>query len=219
MQPSLRIHFIANYSHSQGTYFRFHNLAIGLTALGHTVNVFVCDFDTKSKPRQEVRDGVHYHIITLAKGTSVIPAFFHPVTAIVRTFVDYPECDVIHLFQPFPNAALSWLLRKKCAKVAIYDWDDLWAGGFYESGPKMPPKWMYKLTRYLEESLPQKATHVTTCSRFLADLATQHGAKGTTVIRNGFWPFTPLDKQSARKNLALLVTQAMLDLWVEPRMN
>jgi hypothetical protein len=36
----LQIHFFVNFSHPSGTYFRFHNLAIGLTRLGHQVTVF-----------------------------------------------------------------------------------------------------------------------------------------------------------------------------------
>lgn len=202
---SLKIHFLTQFIHQQGTYFRFHNLAIGLTKLGHQVTVFGCDHDTTSKEREEIRDGVKYHIVPEFKGTSLFGTTCHPLTVIRRCFIDYPPCDVAHLFQPFPSAALPWnLILPKKAKVLFYDWDDLWSDGFLIGKSKLFREyWVKIITNYLEQQLPQRAVHVTTCSQFLADLSLQRNARKATVIHNGFWPFVIPDKKVARESLGL----------------
>ncbi|NEP25918.1 glycosyltransferase [Moorena sp. SIO3I6] len=202
---SLRIHFLTQGVQEQGTYFRFHNLAVGLTNLGQDVTVFGCDWNPASKEREEIRDGVQYHIVPVFQGTSLFGSACHPLTAIRRCFVDYPPCDVAHLFQPFPSAALPWYwnLPKK-TKLLFYDWDDLWIGGLVKSQPKLFREyWLRFVVNYLEQQLPQRALHVTTCSHFLAKKASKRNASQVSVIHNGLWPFVIPDQQAARESLGL----------------
>lgn len=203
---SLRIHFLTQFTHSAGTYFRFHNLAIALTQLGHKVTVFGVDIQTTGfscPERQEIRDGVLYHIISTYKGDSIFGGASHPLTALRRCFVDYPTCDIAHLFQPFLSAALPWkyILGKK-AKVLFYDWDDLWTNGLIqEKSNSFRDYWFRMNINFLENNLPKQADHVTTCSQFLADLALERKAKKVSVIHNGYWAFKKFDKQEARRSL------------------
>lgn len=205
MSP-LNIHFFVQFVHEQGTYFRFHNLAIGLTKLGHIVTVFGCDQNPNSQLREEVRDGVIYHITPTSKGASLFGGFCHPISAFRRSLHNYPSCDVAHLFQPFPNAALSWMWKlSRKAKVRFYDWDDLWVGGLWREKPNsFQTWWNCTTTNYLEQRLPQQAGHVTTCSHFLENLALKRGARETTVLHNGFWSFEVPNKLAARERLGLL---------------
>lgn len=201
----LTIHFFVQAVHEQGTYFRFHNLAVGLTNLGHNVTIFGSDNLPNSKERQEIRDGVVYHISPGSKGMSLFGAATHPLTAIRRCLVNYPPCDVAHLFQPFSSAALPWLLsRKKRARAVFYDWDDLWMGGIIT---QKEGSFLHGFTRlqvdFLEKRLPGIADYVTTCSRFLADMALERGALNTSVIYNGLWPFETPNKLLARQMLGL----------------
>lgn len=63
--------------------------------------------------------------------------------------------------------------------------------------------WETTLTHWYENALPRQADMVTTCSHFLADLASQRHAKHTQVIHNGFWPSKMSDKKAARGILGL----------------
>ena len=205
---SLKIHFLTQATHSQGTYFRFHNLAVGLTLLGHKVTVF--GGDTQSNvfspvEREEIRDGVLYRIMPSYKGASVFGSASHPLTALRRCLVDYPTCDIAHLFQPFLSAALPWkyVLGKK-AKILFYDWDDLWMNGLIQGkSSSFLDYWFRMNIDFLENNLPKQANHVTTCSQFLADLALERKAKRVSVIHNGYWAFKKIDKREARKSLGL----------------
>jgi glycosyltransferase involved in cell wall biosynthesis len=202
---ALRIQFFVQFAHEQGTYFRFHNLAIALKELGHHVSVFACDHDTRSKARTELRDGICYAIVPSSRGTTIVSPFCHPVNAVKRWLLSYPPCDVAHLFQPFPNAALPWLRCK--ARMRFYDWDDLWAGGLISAtSTDFRVVFDRVITRFWEKRLPAKATHVTVCSQFLSDLARDRGAKRASVVHNGLWPYEPLPKLEARKALNLSPT-------------
>jgi glycosyltransferase involved in cell wall biosynthesis len=203
--PPLSIHFFVQFVYEQGTYFRFHNLAVGLTKLGHNVTIFGSDINPNSLLREELRDGVKYHIIPVFKGARFFGQLSHPLTTIGRVLNRYPPCDVAHLFQPFTIAACPWLwVASKQSKVMLYDWDDLWTDGFFQGrSSSFREFWERKTVRYLEQLLPQKADHVTTCSRFLADLAYERQAKSVTVIHNGFWPFDISEKSLARNRLGL----------------
>lgn len=202
---SLRIHFLTQYVSQSGTYFRFHNLAVGLTKLGQHVTVFGGDLDTKSKERVEIRDGVVYHITPEYRGKGLFGDACHPLTTIKRSIFNYPACDVAHLFQPFPSAAYpwTWALRKK-TKAMFYDWDDLWVGGLIRGRAKsFREMWVKASIGYLEKRLPSASHHVTTCSQFLAVLAAERKARKVSVIPNGFWPFVVSDKAAARVSLGL----------------
>lgn len=63
--------------------------------------------------------------------------------------------------------------------------------------------WIKSWVNYLEHRLPKRSNHVTTCSQFLARLATERRAPGVSVIPNGFWPYTIPDKKAARESLGL----------------
>ena len=202
---ALRIHFLTQYVAQAGTYFRFHNLAVGLNKLGQQVTVFGCDPNPGSRERVEVREGVTYHITHGYKGMSLFGGECHPLTTIKRSIFNYPACDVAHLFQPFPSAAYpwTWTLRKK-TKAMFYDWDDLWVGGLIKGRTKsFREMWVKASIGYLEKRLPKASHHVTTCSQFLAELATERKARSVSIIPNGFWPFVVPDKAVARMSLGL----------------
>jgi hypothetical protein len=201
---SLRIHFLTQYVAETGTYFRFHNLAVGLAKLGQQVTVFGGELNTSSKERVEIHDGVKYHITPENKGMSLF-GYCHPLTAIKRCFFDYPVCDVAHLFQPYPSAALPWrwALRKK-AGLMFYDWDDLYKGGLTNGKSRaFRDFWTKSWLNYLEQHLPKASNHVTTCSQFLAELALERKAPKVSIIHNGFWPFAIPEKKAARESLSL----------------
>ena len=204
----LRIHFYVNYSHLGGTYFRFHNLAVGLTQLGHRVTVYACDFDRASLNRTEIRDGVPYVIRPEHWLTRLCWHACDPVTVIRRWASPCPPCDVAHLFQPFPGAAAPWL--RATTRVRIYDWDDLWSGGLM-SGPvgACREHWPRMLVRILERRLPRWADHVTAISRVLADLAWDRGARAVTVLHSGSWPADTPDKAATRARLGLRTDRAL----------
>ena len=180
----LRIQFFVNFSHPAGTYFRFHNLAIGLTRLGHQVTVFAADLDHRARSRREVRDGVSYEIIPETILIRATGSHCDPIGWARRYARRYPPCDVAHLFQPFPNAAAAWL-RAAC-RVRFYDWDDLWSGGLL-TGPvaRRREHWSRMMVRLMESQLPRWADHVTAISGFLADLARERGARAVTFCTAG----------------------------------
>ena len=200
---SLRIHFFVNFVHETGTYFRFHNLAIGLTRLGHQVKVIACDANYRSNTRQEHRDGVPYEIMPESMLRRVFGFHCDPLT-ILRRFARLSEaCDVAHLFQPFPGAAVAWLRAN--AKIRFYDWDDLWVGGLM-SAPvgHSSDYWSRPFVRFMEHHyLPRRADHVTAISQFLADLARERGAKAVTLLNSGSWASEVEDKTAIRDRLGL----------------
>jgi glycosyltransferase involved in cell wall biosynthesis len=200
----LQIHFYVNYSHPTGTYFRFHNLAVGLTRLGHRVTVFAGDLNYRSSSRREVRDEVPYEIIP---ETCLVRAFgvhCDPVGWARRYARRYPPCDVAHLFQPFPSATAAWL--RVAARVRFYDWDDLWSGGLM-AGPvaRHRDHWPRMLVRFMERRLPRWTDHVTAISRCLADMARDRGARAVTLLHSGSWPSDAHDKTATRTRLGMRV--------------
>ncbi|AFY72024.1 hypothetical protein Pse7367_3801 (plasmid) [Thalassoporum mexicanum PCC 7367] len=206
-QQPLKINFLVDSIGQAGTYFRFHNLAIGLTKLGHQVTIFAGDGDTNSKARTELRDQIPYHVLPSFPGQRYFSATNHPLNALRRALVDYPACDVAHVFQPFLSAGLPWQFSlKHKAKVRFYDWDDLWLGGVIATDVR-PKQFVAKWQKYwisrIEQNFPAQADHVTTCSHFLAERAKQRQAKDVSIIHNGFWGFDVLDKATARKNFGM----------------
>lgn len=198
----LKIHFYVQGVYEQGTYFRYHNLAIALKELGHSIHVFGGDDNTRSLYREEVRDDIGYTITPSSRGTSFFLPASHPLNAIRRALPINPVCDVAHLFQPFPSAALAW--AKSRAKRKFFDWDDLWVGGLLLDSPRtLKELWLKISTGFLERILPSRAEHVTTCSHFLADVAIRRGAAKASVIHNGIHPFRPAEKLTARNKLGL----------------
>lgn len=191
----LKIHFLTPNVIECGTYFRYHNLAIALTNLGQKVTVFSAEPRTEVPPKEELRDGVLYKIVP-----------YDRLNSLKRCFIDYPPCDVAHLFQPFLSSALvwQWVMPKK-AKVLFYDWDDLWIGGLFTEKFLESPRsiWRHLTIGQIEKNFPKKATHVTTLSHSLSDMAYQRKAKKVTIIYNGIWPFPLSDKQLLREKLGL----------------
>jgi hypothetical protein len=198
----LRIAFFVNFVHQQGTYFRFHNLAVGLTRLGHEVTVYAGDLNYRAAARSEVRDSVAYDIVPESILIRVLNWHCDPLTAGRRFARRYPACDVAHLFQPFPGAAAAWV--RAPARVWFYDWDDLWSGGIL-GGPVRGWRhfWARGLVGFLERQLPGFADHVTAISRFLADLARDRGARGVTLLNSGSWEADPADRAAVRARLSL----------------
>ncbi len=206
MTQSLRIIFLVESVHEQGTYFRWHNLAIGLQARGHRVIVYGVDWNRHSSDRIEYRDGVEYNILSTFRGLSIFTPSTNPLNLIRRLAIRYPACDIVHSFQPFPfSACIGWFLNQKGrAKAFFYDWDDLWTGGLYKRPLlRRTEKVSYPLVRYIEKHFPSRADVTTVCSGYLRDLAIATGSQRTTVIHNGFWPYEPIPKHQARIQLGL----------------
>jgi len=204
----LTVHFVTDSSLATGTYFRSHNLAVGLTRLGHQVRVFTCDHNTAAASREEVRDGVQYRIVRSSKAQRFFGAPNNPMNAIRRAFQDYPRSDVVHLFQPFLSGLLAWSRQTRNSRaVAWYDWDDLWAAGGLMDRQKQSTtlcyQWNYFWTSLLERGLPGRAARTTTCSTWLANLAERRGTSNPVVIRNGFWPASLVERHVARQALGL----------------
>jgi glycosyltransferase involved in cell wall biosynthesis len=185
----LKIVFFTCFAQAQGTYFRWHNFAIGLRQLGHDVSVLMVE-SKQDAPHWEDRDGVPYHIVPMAPGTRVIGAHAHPWTVLRRALREVGPADIFHAFQPFAITCLPALLRQIKCRHLVWDWDDLWHGGIIQPTPNLSAAARYTnwTIRSLEQHMPRWADSVTTCSHYLADLATQRGAKRTQIIHNGFWP-------------------------------
>jgi glycosyltransferase involved in cell wall biosynthesis len=199
----LTIHFYVDSSHLAGTYFRFHNLAVGLCRLGHRVTVYAGDIDRTSQRRTELRDGVPYVIQPVHWLSRVCWQATDPVTALRRWAARTPPCDVAHLFQPFPGAVGPWL--RVAARVRFYDWDDLWTEGLIH-GPAVYWReyWPRLVIRFLENRLPRWAGHVTVVGAMLAGCALERAARQVTIIHNGFWPARQFpDRIAARGRLGL----------------
>lgn len=200
-QP-LKINFFVNYVDPRGSYFRYHNLAIGLQSLGHRVEVYAGDHNRHNKRRSEVRDGVQYHITPQAIGASVFGMDCVPLSIAERLFRHGRNCDVAHLFQPMPSAAAAWWRQR--ARLKFYDWDDQWMGGLLSAPAKcFLTRWKYGWVRRLEDGLPKSADSVTAISHYLAEMARQRGASDVTVLNSGSWPREPVDRHAVRERLGL----------------
>ncbi|NVJ86000.1 MAG: glycosyltransferase [Algoriphagus sp.] len=200
----MKIHFFVQSTHQQGTFFRFHNLALGLNQMGHQVIIFASDNEPKSKRRQELIDGIQYEVWPGHRGQGIFGQWNHPFTVFDRAYNTYPEADVVHLFQPFLSGGLAWRRMKSKTKLLVYDWDDLWTGGLYSGvGKSFRGRWDQFWVNYIENEYPKKADLVTTCSDFLKDRAIQSGAKHVELLFNGLWAYQPTEKSIARKNLGL----------------
>ncbi len=201
MNP-LRIHFFVSSVRESGTFFRFHNLASGLTRLGQNVTVFGCDVNSPSGNRTEIRHGVRYEIVAGSMKSSIFSQGNHPLTAIRRRSRQYPACDIKHLFQPFWSAAAPW--RKNRARLSFYDWDDQWIGGFLNSPVSSWREiWPRFMTKKLESSLPELADHTTVVSHHLERLAMESGARRSSIIHNGFNRPPFVNQADARTELGL----------------
>jgi glycosyltransferase involved in cell wall biosynthesis len=206
IKQSLRVIFLVEFVHEQGTYFRWHNLAIGLQLLGHHVTVYAIDWDRFSKDRVEYRDGVEYRILSTFRGLSIFTPSTNPLNLLRRLAIRYPTCDVVHSFQPFPfSAYLGWYLKRTGrARTFFYDWDDLWTKGLHKDIPGRLSTWIsYLLVRRTEAHMPALADVVTVCSCFLQNLTRAAGNRCVRIIHNGFTVHKPMDKQQARAQLGL----------------
>ncbi len=203
----LNIIFLTADCSEQGTYFRWHNIAIGLSKLGHDVQVYSVDNSARAESRLEHRDGIVYHITKGHKGQSYFSTGHHPITSIARAMIQYPACDIVHVFQPYMNTFLPWMLNLRWKKaVTFFDWDDLWVDKLRDEQKRegLHAKTDYFFKGYLEKKIPAISKNMTVCSTFLKDLAIKRGARNVTVIPNGFWEFDVPEKEIARKKLGLI---------------
>jgi len=201
----LKIAFVTADSSTQGTYFRWHNIAIGLVNLGHAVEVYCIDNNNIPVTRRETRDGVIYHIAKSAKGKSVFGTMNHPITSVKRIFDGFSECDIVHVFQPFLTVYLPWKFNfRRKAKITFFDWDDLWVDEERDKEKRdFRGNWEYKLKGYFEHKISSISNHMTVCSQLLRKLAIERGAKQVDIIPNGFWEYEVAEKSLARKKLGL----------------
>ncbi len=196
----MRIAFFVQYSHPVGTYFRWHNLAIGLKQLGHEVDVYAGDHNWKTSIRHEVRDCVNYYIVPSLESVRFFYNPNDPFTAIRKLFhLPKKEYDIYHLFQPFLHAFLPWnMLRKKKKKAAfLYDWDDLWTDGLIVNPKGIRNNISARITAYMEKKLPHLSNGITTCSTFLSNRLPK--GLNSAMFANGFWPMSILSKVNMRK--------------------
>src|SRR5690606_1033713 len=123
----LRIAFLAPEDRRTGTYFRYHNLAVALARLGHSVTVYSQSSENRIRDQREFRDGVPYVLSATVPGNRWMLPPTNPGTFLRRLTTTIDPADVYHLFQPFPSAALCWLwLKRTRPGVFAYDWDDFW---------------------------------------------------------------------------------------------
>lgn len=201
----LKITFLTADCSTQGTYFRWHNIGIGLVNLGHSVDVFCVDNNDTPVARKENRDGVVYHIAKSAKGKSIFGTVNHPITAFKRIFDEFSECDIVHVFQPFLSVYLPWKFNfRKKAGITFFDWDDLWVDKLRDSEKKdFRSAWEYKLKGYFEKNISSLGYRMTVCSNFLKNRAIERGASKVDIIHNGFWEYDVPEKALAREKLGL----------------
>jgi glycosyltransferase involved in cell wall biosynthesis len=203
----LKISFFCAASHTQGTYFRWHNLAIALQMLGHKVTVHAIGPQHRGRTQYETRDGVNYIIVPLTPYLDRLwNRCFDPVTLLRSLRHIQGSCDICHVFQPFPHSCLPTLLGCSGGSRLVFDWDDLWGGGLLSvpSGFPWPATWLTGFVNWLEKVMPGFTGAVTSCSDFLALKAEERGASQTQVIHNGYWPDRHLpSKIDARATLKL----------------
>lgn len=205
MKP-LKILFIVSEDCKVGTYFRYHNLAIALTQRGHDVTVYSQSSQSQFFITRETRDGVNYILAASIRGNRWIDFGMNPINMLGRLLQTYPEADVYHLFQPFPNAALPWLLRRKTKRAFFaYDWDDLLMnqGSGLLQPKSLKQRWAAMWMGWMEKHLPSQCDLLTTISHYLADLGAKRGAKNCQVLYNGIWSYQPDNKIDARMQLHL----------------
>ena len=153
----MKILFLCSSVARQGTFFRWHNLAIGLQRLGQEVTVLAFDYGRfTGAERTETIDGIAYHIQRGDRLQSVFGQPDHPLTALRGCFGRHGNFDVVHAFQPFLTTALPWLLRRRAlAPTVVYDWDDLWSGGLIGGkAAGLAEHWQKMVTGGLERFLP-----------------------------------------------------------------
>ncbi len=185
----MKIAFFTNYSHEVGTYFRWHNLALGLINAGHQVDIYAGDHDYNASIRKERRDGIDYYIVPCLISTRLLYKPNDIFSAIRRLFhLPEQQYQVYHLFQPFLQAYIPWKnLRSKNKKaVFIYDWDDLWTNGLFVKTNSIRQKYIQKVTALLERRIPEVSDGVTVCSEFLNNRLPKDTLSKN--ISNGFWP-------------------------------
>jgi glycosyltransferase involved in cell wall biosynthesis len=203
----LKIVFFTAFSHTQGTYFRWHNLAVGLRKLGHDVFVHSVGPESGAHTWTEVRDGVFYQLVPLTPNfRKFLNPGLDPFTLLRSLRHAPPPADIYHIFQPFPHSCIPALFHRRNAKALFFDWDDLWWDGLYPSKHHFPlrDKLLTRFAQYFEATMPRKADGVTTCSRFLQNKASQNGSRNTHVIHNGIWPSHSYPtKSNARATLNL----------------
>lgn len=208
LQPSitssaeaLTIRFFTSFVHPQGTYFRFHNLARGLAARGHSVTVHAADQNWRTRRRTEVRDGIEYDIFPDSRPVGPLAAPMHPLTALRRARDVLPKCDVAHLFQPFISGLGAW--RFAPTSLRVYDWDEMWAGGLFPPRKVLMRPGVMALM-VLERAMLLYSRHTTVVGHWQAEKARAWGARGTVqIIHNGFTPRPLRDKAEARAELNL----------------
>lgn len=187
----LRISFFAAASYAQGTYFRWHNLAIGLQQLGHQVTVYAIGPEHGGRSHLESRDGVCYSITPLPpRLLRFLHPWLDPITLLRVLRRPSESSDIYHVFQPFPHSCLPGLFHRSHRQNLFFDWDDLWSGGLFpvlKTFP-WPATWPNRAIQLLEQRMPYLAGAVTTCSNFLSQRAQVNGATNTQVIHNGYWP-------------------------------
>jgi len=202
LNKKLTIHFFVQSVHTQGTYFRYHNFAIGLHNAGHTVRVFGATYLKNEKSEIQVRDGIEYHITACYFPLQALfGQWGHPLAALKRIFKKYPACDVSHVFQPHLSALLPWRLHRRKAKLNVYDWDDLWTDGLMKKGTSFLGRWSYNQIKSIERIAPKLAQLTTVCSRFLEEKSITNGAVKTSIIYNGFWPAPLNTREESRRKM------------------
>lgn len=196
----MRIAFFVQYSHPVGTYFRWHNLAIALHQAGHTVDVFAGDHNWKNAVRTDVKDGITYYIVPALHTARIFHNPNDPLSGIRRLFhLPKHDYDIYHLFQPFIHAFFPWwYLRNTKGKACfLYDWDDLWTGGFLEKEKyDLRDRYINKYVAFVERKAQQRSNAVTVCSDFLKQRV--YSSIHSTIIHNGYWPRSKPDKAGMR---------------------
>jgi glycosyltransferase involved in cell wall biosynthesis len=204
-QENLKIVFLTGDSAEKGTYLRWHNIARGLVDAGHTVSVFCIDFTDGAVTRKEVRDKILYNIIKCSKGKSLFGTVNHPLTSLRRIFVDFPPCDIVHVFQPFLSVYLPWKFKiRNRAAITFFDWDDLWVDDLRKKSKKgFRGNWDHAINAYFEKKIPASGKYMTVCSTFLKNLALQRGASEVDIVPNGCWEYEVPAKSLSREKLGL----------------
>ena len=207
----MKITFFTCFGFPQGTYFRWHNIAIGLQRLGHEVTVHAIGSRHWGRTQFEVRDGVHYVLVPLTPFVHrLLDSRLDPITLLRAMRHALGPADIYHVFQPFPHSCIPALFHRFNDGCLVFDWDDLWWGGFFASGVESQFRntLLTRAVRFLEERMPRYVDGVTTCSTFLADAAGEHGATSTQIIHNGYWPGQPVPSKSAAREILGLDPQA-----------
>ncbi len=203
----LKITFFTCFGFPHGTYFRWHNLAIGLLHLGHQVTVITLDAPAFKATKTEIRDGITYRLIpTTPLLQRIFRVHLDPITLLRTIRSSPPKSDVYHVFQPFPSSCLPALIHRRNARCLIYDWDDLWVGGLWPKIPLFPLRkgWVPRAVKLMEHRMPGWSDAVTTCGSYLAEEAQRRGAHSVEIIHNGFWPDQAYPtKADARRELGL----------------